>query len=302
VSIEAGAASREAAPAKLNLYLHVTGRRPDGYHLLDSLVAFADIGDVVTATAAPPGILDLTTTGPFAAAIDGPAQDNLVLRAARGVVAAVGGGQGARLCLDKRLPVASGLGGGSADAAATIRALEALWHRRLAAADRQALALALGADVPVCLSGQAAHMAGIGEVVTPLAAPLPPLGLVLVNAGAALSTPAVFAALAGRFGPADRLAPVPADADGVLAALRRRRNDLQAPAIALCPAIAQVLDLLATTPDLRLARMSGSGATCYGLYPDRAAAAAAAGAIRAARPAWWVRDGALSGGQGASHA
>ncbi|RJF89973.1 4-(cytidine 5'-diphospho)-2-C-methyl-D-erythritol kinase [Oleomonas cavernae] len=300
--MEAAAASREAAPAKLNLYLHVTGRRPDGYHLLESLVAFADIGDVITAVAAPPGVLDLTTTGPFATAIDGPAQDNLVLRAARGMVAAVGGGQGARLTLDKRLPVASGLGGGSADAAAAIRALEALWHRRVPAADRQVLAVALGADVPVCLSGQAAHMAGIGEVVTPLATAVPTLGLVLVNAGVALSTPAVFAALAGRFGPADRLDPVPADADSFVAALRRRRNDLQAPAMALCPAVAQVLDLLATTPEIRLARMSGSGATCYGLYPDRAAAAAAAGAISAARPDWWVRDGALSGGQGAPRA
>lgn len=291
--IEAEASVVQAAPAKLNLYLHVTGRRPDGYHLLDSLVAFCDVGDVVTAVAAAPGSITLEVTGPFAPAIDGAAGDNLVLRAARSLDALLGGGHGAHLILDKRLPVASGLGGGSADAAAAIRALEMLWQRRPLPSDRLALALGLGADVPVCLGRQAAFMSGIGEEVEPLAATLPPLGVVLVNPRVALATPAVFKALAGRFGPADRL-----DLQGgLIEGLRRRRNDLEAPAITICPPIAQVLSMIEASPEVRLARMSGSGATCLGLYPDRASAGRAAAAIRQARPEWWVEAGSLGGGR-----
>lgn len=297
MSIEARAAVSLTAPAKLNLYLHVTGRRADGYHLLESLVAFADVGDVISAVAAPS--ISLAVTGPFAAAIGGPAEDNLVLRAARGLASLAGTRQGARLTLEKRLPVASGLGGGSADAAAAIAVLERLWGIAPDQAARERLALSLGADVPVCLGGQAAHMSGIGEAVAPLAAPLPPLGVVLANPGAALATPAVFRSLAGRFGPADRLEPVPGDKAGLVAALAARRNDLQAPALTLCPAIARVLDAIEATPGILLARMSGSGATCFGLYVDRQAAQDGAAALRAARPDWWVAAGGIMGGQGA---
>jgi 4-diphosphocytidyl-2-C-methyl-D-erythritol kinase len=271
----------EQAPAKLNLALHVTGRRADGYHLLDSLVAFAGVGDRVTVAAA--GQLTLAVTGPMAAGLAAD-DDNLCLRAAR----AMGPGTAA-ITLDKHLPVASGIGGGSADAAATLRALARLWHRPLPA-DR---GLSLGADVPVCLLSHPALMRGIGEAIEGVR--LPPAHVVLVNPGVAVPTPAVFAALAQRDNPPlPPLPPLP-DAAALAAWLRATRNDLEAPAIALAPAIADARAALAAQPGCLFARMSGSGATCFGLFAAAPTAQAAATAL--ARPGWWIAAAPLGEGQ-----
>ena len=268
----------EFAPAKVNLALHVTGRRGDGYHLLDSLVVFAGTGDRIAAS--PSETLSLAVTGPRAQGLSAD-DDNLVLRAAR----AMGPG-GANLVLEKHLPVASGIGGGSADAAATLRALARLRGQPLPPA---ATVLALGADVPVCLAGRPARMSGIGETVTPLAHPLPEAWLVLANPGAGVATPAVFAALARR-----ENAPLPRDlprlktAAELAAFLRMARNDLEAPATAVLPAISLVRSALSAQPGCLMSRMSGSGATCFGLFPDALTAAAAARALRGAQPDWWI--------------
>ncbi len=261
------------APAKVNLYLHVTGRRADGYHLLDSLAVFPDVGDVLTA--APADALSLHVEGPFAAGLAGEA-DNLVLRAARAL-----GVAGARLVLEKNLPIASGIGGGSADAAAALRLLGA------DRADLPALALGLGADVPVCLASRPARMQGIGEILLPAPA-LPPVGIVLVNPGVAVATPAVFRARAPGFTPPAALPGGWPDAAAMAADLAACTNDLQAAAISLCPAIAEVLDALSGA---LFARMSGSGATCFALFADADAARAAAAGL--ARPDWWVWGGSM---------
>ncbi len=291
-----GAVVRVTAAAKINLYLHVTGRRGDGYHLLDSLVAFCGIGDGLEARAADD--LSLAIEGPFAAGV--PAgDDNLVLRAARALQAALGGENGAlggengaRLILRKRLPPASGIGGGSADAAATLRALMRLWHARPDEAVLDALALELGADVPVCLQGRAAFMGGIGEELT-RAPPLPPASIVLANPGVPVATPEVFRRRAGPFSAPARFAEAPRDAGRLAELLSARRNDLDAPARALCPAIGEVVDALARCPGALLARMSGSGATCFGLFADAGQATEAAFALMRAHPHWWVKAGSL---------
>ncbi|MFC3629108.1 4-(cytidine 5'-diphospho)-2-C-methyl-D-erythritol kinase [Paracoccus angustae] len=257
----------EAAPAKLNLALHVTGRRADGYHLLDSLVAFAGVGDVVTLE---PGPLSLRIEGPFAAGLS--CDDNLCLRAARLA------GADAAITLTKNLPVASGIGGGSADAAAVLRGLSRMGHPLPARAER------LGADVPVCLASNPARMQGAGEILTPLP-PLPAIPLVLVNPGVAVPTPRVFAAMDRRDNPA--LPPIPrfAGPADLTAWLAGTRNDLEPAALTIAPVIGQVLDALRAT-GAAFARMSGSGATCFGFYdsPDRARIAAAA----LKQHGWWA--------------
>ena len=219
----------EPAPAKLNLCLHVTGQRADGYHLLDSLVAFTAVGDRVTVT--PAARLTLSIDGPFAAGLSSEAE-NLVLRAAR----LLDPDRGAHVQLHKALPVAAGIGGGSSDAAATLRGLSRLWDRPLPDATRL---LALGADVPVCLHPGLLRMGGIGQDLTRLGAP-PPLPLLLANPGVALSTPQVFGGLAQRTNPPmEDPMPAPANTDAWLAWLARQRNDLTAPAIAAQPVIGQ---------------------------------------------------------------
>ena len=269
----------EAAPAKLNLCLHVTGRRDDGYHLLDSLVVFADVADRVLAAQGQG--LSLRVTGPEGVSLADGA-DNLVLRAARamGVTDAV-------LVLEKHLPVASGIGGGSADAAATLRALARLTGRPLPS---DADVLRLGADVPVCLAGRPARMAGIGETLAPLPA-LPPLWCVLVNPRAAVSTPQVFAALTRRDNPPlPELPPAACRSAGALSAWLavNSRNDLVQPAHAVAPILAKVQAALAATADCLLARMSGSGGTHFGLYATAGAAETAARSLSAAHPGWWI--------------
>lgn len=267
---------RQFAPAKINLALHVTGRRDDGLHLLDSLVVFADVGDVVTLT--PSAGLSLTVTGPFASAIP-PGDDNLCLRAALAV-----GGRGA-ITLEKNLPPASGIGGGTADAAAVLRALDRYPDRPET----------LGADLPACLLSQPLRMSGIGEVIEPLG-PLPRMFLVLVNPRCEVATPAVFRALSRRDNPA--LAPLPvaaADAAEWFDWLGNARNDLEPAARSIAPVVGDCLAELAGAGAV-LARMSGSGATCFGLFPDAAASRAATARIGAARPSWWVRSCATIAG------
>ncbi len=273
-------AAEAFAPAKVNLCLHVTGRRADGYHLLDSLVAFADVGDRVRAEAAE--AWSLAITGPFAAGL-GADEDNLVLRAARRA-----GGAPAALALEKRLPVASGLGGGSADAAATLRALAAL-DGRLVPED----VLALGADVPVCLANRPRRMRGVGEVLDEVP-PLPPAHLCLVNPGRALPTPAVFGALASaQNAPLPDIPPCP-DAPALARWLAAQRNDLETPARAIEPAVGVALSRLAATDGCLLSRMSGSGATCFGLYATRPEAEEAARTLAAAHSGWWVTAASLT--------
>lgn len=278
-----------AAPAKLNLHLHVVGKRADGYHLLDSLVAFAAIHDTVSAAKARS--LSLAVAGPFASALAGEG-DNLVLRAARSLAGAAGMAPGAALRLIKRLPVASGIGGGSADAAAALAAVGALWRLDPDPAALAALALSLGADVPVCLAGRTAQMSGIGETMSPAPA-LPPVALVLANPLVPLPTPAVFKARQGAFSEPAPLASAPRDVRDLAEALARRRNDLTAAAIGLVPEIAVVLSALQAQPGCLLARMSGSGATCFALFARGDEAAAAETSLQQSRPGWWVKASQL---------
>lgn len=273
---------RVLARAKVNLCLHVTGRRSDGYHLLDSLVVFPRMGDVIEAEKA--SRTSLTITGPFGIDLSAGA-DNLVLRGA----ALMPGN--AALRLHKNLPASSGIGGGSADAAATLRALSQLHGNALPSAEQL---LGLGADVPVCLSQTSIRMRGIGDVLEPLP-PLPEFWCVLVNPGSACPTPDVFAALE-RF---DHT-PLPAvpgrftAAEDLFTWLRSTRNDLQLPATRLCPQVAVVSAAIAETEGCALNRMSGSGATCFGLYATGAAALKAADMLRASYPAWWIAAAPVS--------
>lgn len=281
----------EPAPAKVNLFLHVTGRRADGYHLLDSLAVFADVKDWVRI--APSDRLTLTVTGPFAPALASEAAaDNLVVRAAQALAAEAGLVAAGALTLEKNIPVASGIGGGSADAAAALRLLARTWRLTLDQDSLDRIAAGLGADVPVCLRGRATRMGGVGEILSPAPA-LPDCGLLLVNPGLPLATVAVFRARTGGFSPAAQLPPAWTSARAMAETLAESHNDLQPAAIALMPAIQQVLSAIEQTAGCRLARMSGSGATCFGLFDTPAAAAAAAAGL--ARPGWWCWGGGVLG-------
>jgi 4-diphosphocytidyl-2-C-methyl-D-erythritol kinase len=292
VSPDGGGAVVETAPAKLNLGLHVLGRRDDGRHDLDSLVAFAALGDRVTAR--PGASLELEATGPFARALP-DSQDNLVRRAADALAHALGRAPGAALALEKNLPVAAGLGGGSADAAACLRALTRLWSASPPAERLASLAAELGSDVTVCLESRAAFVGGAGERVAP-APKLPAAPLVLVNPGVPLPTGDVFAARAGAFSPTvERFSDPPRDAAALAAQIRAARNDLTPGAVARVPAIGACLAELERSAGCLVARMSGSGATCFGLFADDEAATRAAAAIAVARPRWWVAATRLSG-------
>lgn len=288
--MSAGELSR-LAPAKINLFLHVTARRDDGYHELESLVVFArDATACDRLTAAPAAELSLAVGGPQAAALQDAGDDNLVLRAARllqPMNMAAGIPRGAALALHKVLPVASGIGGGSADAAAALHCLRALWNIAIDDEALAAAALKLGADVPVCLLGRAATMSGIGETLVPVPA-LPSFWLVLANPGITLATKDVFAALGGRFSPARPLERRPASAADLAILLRARRNDLEAPARFLAPEIDPVLAALAAQSGCLLARLSGSGATCFGLFAGQREAEIAARGLARAYPRWWV--------------
>lgn len=281
---------RVAAPAKINLFLHVTRKRPDGYHDLQSLVAFADIGDVLTLKREP--ALSLAIDGPFAQGLADEA-DNLVLRAARALAERSSAIAGAHILLTKNLPVASGIGGGSADAAAALRGLQALYGEDLAEGELLAIATSLGSDIPVCVASQTAWMEGRGEILTPLP-PLPPVHIVLVNPGVSVATADVFRRLTIRAGEAELTSPAAfASVDALVRYLKTTRNDLEAPALSVAPVIGTVLDALAQQGAI-FTRMSGSGATCFGFFETAEKANAAAAAIAKAEPRWWARAGMLA--------
>nr|WP_316652781.1 4-(cytidine 5'-diphospho)-2-C-methyl-D-erythritol kinase [uncultured Gellertiella sp.] len=278
----------EPAPAKVNLALHVTGLRADGYHLLETLVTFTEAGDRLWLEAAPED--RFTLSGPFAPALHaaGGHGGNLVLKA-RDLLRAWLRAQRrpappVHIHLDKQLPVSSGIGGGSADAAASLRGLARLWQAAIPEAALRAIALSLGADVPMCLVSRPLVARGIGEEITPLA--LPALQILLVNPMVPVSTPAIFRRLATKANP-----PLPADietlADNPLSRLGPLRNDLQHPAEMLEPDITGVLAALQET-GAALVRMSGSGATCFGLHADSAAMQAASADIKARHPGWFI--------------
>lgn len=267
---------QELARAKVNLCLHVTGQRQDGLHLLDSIVVFPAVGD--TLEAMPADTLTLNIDGPFGQDLSVGA-DNLVLRAARLL-----GDKGATLRLHKNLPVASGIGGGSADAAACIRLLSDMWGVELPPLEVLA---ELGADVPVCIAQSSVRMSGIGEVLTPL--PLPEFWMVLANTGQEVETGAVFKAMQKRDHAG--IGDIPdgfSTAESLFDFLATQRNDMQSAAINICPSISEVRAALSTTQNCSLARMSGSGGTCFGLYASEESAKRAAQKMQDDHPDWWV--------------
>lgn len=280
------------APAKINLALHVVGRPADGYHHIETLVVFTELADMITASPAHRDRFSIT--GPYASSLTGKREggDNLVIRARDHVDAALplaGPRPAVALTLTKNLPVASGIGGGSSDAAATLRALEAFYGLSLSAAVKQEIALALGADVAMCLSNRPLIARGIGDQITAVTA-MPALDLVLVNPGIAVPTPDIFKALSKRKNPP--LPPLDGDdcarAERLVDWLATTRNDLQETAGRLYPPVCETLaDLQATNP--LMARMSGSGATCFAIYPGPRQAATAARRIAADHPDWFVR-------------
>ncbi|GAB5373622.1 MAG: 4-(cytidine 5'-diphospho)-2-C-methyl-D-erythritol kinase [Acuticoccus sp.] len=282
------------ARAKVNLALHVVGQRADGYHLLDSIVAFAALrgtgGDVLTIdfAADAAGEPAFAVSGPFAHDVPhGPGNSALAAAEAVGGIRA--------LTLEKNLPVAAGIGGGSADAAAVLRAAAYQTGHPLAALG--ALALSLGADVPVCLAGTPARMGGIGEALSPIGLPETPC--VLVNPRAAVATPAVFRALAKKDNPPLAAGwPAPRSPAALAAALAEARNDLGPPAARVAPVIDKVVAALAGEAGCLLARMSGSGATVFGLFADAAASERAAAALRVRHPGWWITPAVLEGAAG----
>lgn len=273
----------EIAYAKVNLALHVRERRADGYHELESLFVFARNGDRLTGHTTDDGHIGLTLEGPFAAGLEaGPG--NLVMRAALALRDHVGEARGAAIRLTKNLPVASGIGGGSADAAACLRLLVRLWGVAIAEAELERLALSIGSDVPACLSSVTQLVRGRGEMLEPrVISGLAGRPMLLVNPGVALSTGRIFQGW-------DKVDRGPLVADGLDQIVTDGRNDLEQAASAEAPVIAELLDRLATTKGVRLARMSGSGATCFALFDSEADRTAAALAVYADRPDWWIME------------
>lgn len=270
----------ERASAKINLFLHVGQKRGDGFHPLQSLAVFTDLGDGLTLEEAP--ALSLAIEGPFAAGLEGEG-DNLVLRAARAL-----GGPGARLTLTKNLPVASGIGGGSADAAAALRGLNLLWNMGKDGRSLSEIAATLGSDIPVCLASVSAFMEGRGEILRPTVS-MPRIPMLLVNPGVAVPTKDVFAALTTRTGvemalPQGRFR----DTADLLRFLETTRNDLEAPALRLQPVIGEVLTAIRALPGALMVRMSGSGATCFGIFADDDCCSRAAEILKDAAPGWWI--------------
>jgi 4-diphosphocytidyl-2-C-methyl-D-erythritol kinase len=274
----------ERAPAKINLTLRVLGRRADGYHELESLVAFAELADTLVLQPSDNAALDVS--GPFAAA-SGPAAENLVLKALGALRERVAGLKAGRFMLEKNVPVAAGLGGGSADAAAVLRLLARLNDLVLDDPRLTSAARATGADVPVCLDPRARIMRGVGdELSAPL--DLPPLPVLLVNPGLALATRDVFAKFTVAHAGERPLADVPDRPDAAISFLASYDNDLTQAAIACAPAVAEVIERLRAIPGVKLARMSGSGATCFALFGSAGEAASGAKLLQAERKGWWA--------------
>lgn len=281
----------ERAPAKVNLGLRVTGKRSDGYHLLDSLVVFASIGDVVALRPTDAAESRLCVRGPFASALSGDATDNLVLQAATAFREAFGG-PAVDIILWKHLPVAAGIGGGSADAAAVLRLLQ--HGTQIPAEAITDLALKLGADMPMCLANAPARIGGIGEALTFLDG-IPSVHAVLCNPGVPCSTPAVFKARTGGFSAPADMPDGPLESAHLASITRTFGNDLTAPAIHCAPAINGCLQALERTDGARAHAMSGSGATCFALFETKMAARKAAKTLANAHPDWWVRQARLKG-------
>lgn len=280
------------APAKVNLFLHVGPVGADGYHPLASLVAFADVGDRLTVE--PDDRLSLTVTGPFAGALEGEG-DNLVLRAVRALGVAAGLGEpGLRIALDKQLPVAAGLGGGSSDAGAALKLARDALGLSFGDAALAEIAAGLGADGPMCLHARTAWATGRGDVLT-FEQRMQPLPALLVNPGAPASTGAVYRAFDQAPGGRADTPPPPLDwsAPALIAWLQAQRNDLEAAAVALQPAIGEALAAVAGLTGARITRMSGSGATVFALFDSVRDAAEAGKALRSRRPDWWIRPATL---------
>jgi 4-diphosphocytidyl-2-C-methyl-D-erythritol kinase len=287
-----GVCAAHQAQAKINLFLHVGAQRADGFHPLQSLAVFTDAADNLAIAEADD--LSLSLDGRFAAGLMGEG-DNLVLKAARALAAHAGRTASVHISLTKNLPVASGIGGGSADAAATLRALAGLWQLDTDEAALCGIAAALGSDIPVCVLSRPAFMEGRGEILTPIES-LPRLPLLLVNPGVKVPTKDAFAALRQRRG-AEMTLPRArfTDLADLLRFLEITSNDLEAPAIGLAPVIGEVLSALKSLPGARFVRMSGSGATCFALMPDDDGCARAAAMLREKHPEWWVQATAVPG-------
>lgn len=266
------------APAKLNLYLHLTGRRDDGYHLLDSVVVFTEFGDEVTVESS--SSLTLQIDGPFADGLN--ENDNLVLRAAQLMKVTFAVQQGASIHLRKMIPIGAGLGGGSSDAAAVLILLNQLWNIDASIQELEAIAITLGADVPACLHAKPLHMSGIGEVISPMPSIKLEGYIVLVKPPESLLTAEVYRESARLQTYSTSIEPAKRTA------FQQHRNDMQQAAIALCPSVEQVLKALTDQPNCILARLCGSGSSCFGLFNQQSHAQHASEAIAAAYPDWWV--------------
>ena len=274
---------RIPAPAKLNLFLQITGKRADGYHLIESLAGFTDFGDWVEVSDAPE--LALLIDGPFAALLQGDNNNNLVLKAARALQRHCRITRGAHIHLHKAIPIGAGLGGGSSDAAAALKTLIELWQLSIPEPELHTIALSLGSDVPVCLLQKTAWISGIGEQVLPVAM-MVECWVLLVNPNIPLLTADVYQKFSGVFSPASQPLASISSLNHLVGIMQSRHNALEAPAISLLPAIAGILSALRSTDGCRIARMSGSGATCYALYDSQAQAQRAAEMMQVG---WWAQ-------------
>ncbi len=279
-------AMRKPAPAKINLYLHVTGARPDGYHLLDSMLSFTGLIDIIEVAEHPE--LSLLTTGNFAENLHNDADHNLAMRAARLLQEQQQWRLGAGLVLTKNIPVSAGLGGGSADAAATLRLLNEYWGLHLEDEALLHLAAQLGADVPACLVGRSCYVSGIGEVITPIEV-MPKLNVLLVNPMKPLATKEVFARGFTQYRKPIKRPDGFDSVSDLLDFLSLQHNDLEQNAISMMPEIEGILSSLRAQKGCKLARLSGSGPTCFGLFTDKVEAENARAAIFEDNPKWWVR-------------
>ena len=277
------------APAKINLYLHITAKRDDNYHFIESLIVFANCGDKITVT--PSEKFGLQINGQFAPYIK-PNDDNLVIKAAMLLAKASGIKPTGNIKLTKNLPIASGIGGGSADAAAALLALRKLWDVPISNEDMSHLAIQLGADVAICLHGTASIVAGIGEKINP-APILPKFWLVLVNPNLLVPTAEVFAAYKDKFSIPQPINTQPKDLEELISLLSNRGNDLTVASISIAPVIKEVIEVLEATPNTVLSRLSGSGATCFAIFKTKSDAEAAARKLARKYPKWWVRATSL---------
>lgn len=283
-------ALRLTAPAKLNLHLHITGKRPDGYHLLESLVAFCDVEDIIEIALSDK--LELDITGPFAADIAQDNTENSVLAMARALQAHTGVTLGAHITLHKYIPTGAGLGGGSADAAAILQGLQQFWEVAISREAQHKIALAVGADVPACLYGQSLWMTEVGDMLAPIT--IPACYAVLVNPCKPLSTAKVYAAFTGKF----RTVQSPPTLGGLAAWyawMRTQHNDLHDAAVRCMPEIATILQALAKIPHCQASRMTGSGSTCFGVFEQELQASAAVAQLQKIFPNYWIQITRIKG-------